>query len=450
MRITTLLIPALFLVPFTLPAQTPFPLQQYGHGGCGLGDYVPTFHTGGEFPVIGNSRFQVISRNLRGGMPGVFFFAMSPAMARWYDTRILVNLFDGVGLPRQAAGVIGRAGAGESLLPLPLLNDPALVGTHLHLQGFFFDTLFPFSLAYTQRLELQVRSQISPDITALYDRNIYQKHVTDASAGKAVWQANAVAGFTYVKTQQFTCGKQSHWMVIVKDNTYGIEFVLIPGGSYRMGDIQSLGVSNERPVHWVHIEPFLLARTEVTQGQWQAVMKTAPWQGQSYVWTGTNAPLYAANWLSWNDATAFCAKVGWRLPSEAEWEYACRAGTETDYHFGENVPPTNLGNYAWYVQNAYDANQRYPHQAATKLPNAFGLHDMHGNILEWCQDRWHANYGGALTDGSAWETGSSSDRMIRGGSWRDVARYCRSSIRLRLDPVFRGHDNGSRPARSLR
>jgi formylglycine-generating enzyme required for sulfatase activity len=212
-----------------------------------------------------------------------------------------------------------------------------------------------------------------------------------------------------------------------------------------MGDINNTGFSAERPVHWVHLEPFLLSRTEVTQGQFHAVMGTEPWKGEQNVQLG---PTYAANWIDWFGASAFCARLGMRLPSQSEWEYACRAGTTTCYHFGENYPPKSLGGYAWFLDNC--RTQMYPHQVGQKLPNAFGLYDMHGNVWEWCLDEWEEHYNQIPTNGTAWDTGVRGARVIRSGQWRDDARNCRSADHDWYHPGYRDARIGFRFARPLR
>ena len=451
MRFLLPLLLATLLLPTMIPAQTPFPLQQYGNGGCGAGAYVPTFHTGGEFPVIGNSNFQVISRNLRGRAPGIVWISGKPAKLPIIPgLTLLVDPTIGLGIPVQANGAYGVAGVGMARIALPAPNDTNLVGINLFLQGFFTDTRFPDSLAHTQGLHLDVRQSFPPLITDLYDRVKYQALFKGATAtqadglGRQIWTMNAVKGFTYLKTQQFTCGGQSHWMVIVKHAQTGVEFALIPGGSYRMGDIHNLGESYERPVHWVHLEPFLLARTEVTQGLFTQIMKISPWVSRQYVKIGPN---YAASYTNVDEASAFCAKLGCRLPTEAEWEYACRAGTTTAFHYGSNSP-ANLGKYAWYATNT--SNQQYPHQVAQKLPNAFGLFDMHGNVWEWCPDRLHNNYGCAPTNGLPWHGGASAKLVDRGGSWYDRGLDCRCAYRGRSVPSLRDRGLGLRPACSLR
>ncbi|MFM8477617.1 MAG: formylglycine-generating enzyme family protein, partial [Planctomycetaceae bacterium] len=176
-------------------------------------------------------------------------------------------------------------------------------------------------------------------------------------------------------------------------------------------------------------KPFYMGRTEVTQGQWKKVMGTEPWKGKSLVEEGDD---YPAVYISWDDAVAFCKKLSdkegrtYRLPTEAEWEYACRGGTKTAFSFGDDE--AELGKYAWFDGNAWDINEKYAHRTAQKLPNAFGLHDMHGNVWEWCSD-WYDDYASTpLTD----PRGPSSGvfRVLRGGSWYgepDLVRCARRS-----------------------
>jgi formylglycine-generating enzyme required for sulfatase activity len=153
--------------------------------------------------------------------------------------------------------------------------------------------------------------------------------------------------------------------------------------------------------------------------------------------------------VSWNDVQQFIAELNqktkqkYRLPSEAEWEYAARAGSATEWSYGNDV--SKLGNYAWYAQNSGLEAQA----VGKKLPNAFGLFDMHGNVREWTQDCWHETYAGAPTDGSAWTTGcSSNDRVIRGGSSISTPAGLRSAFRNWLAPNVRLNSNGFRLART--
>jgi len=223
-------------------------------------------------------------------------------------------------------------------------------------------------------------------------------------------------------------------------NGIGMEMKLIPAGKFQMGEVGSaVAVTLTRP--------FWLGKTEVTQGQWEQVMGTKPWPaGQA------DANLPATN-VNWTDVTDFCKKLTqrergngelaaneeYRLPTEAEWEYACRAGTTTKYSFGDDE--SKLGDFAWFSGNSGNA----VHKVGTKQANPWGLDDMHGNILEWCSD-W---YGGKLAGGAdpAGPVGG-SNRVFRGGGWWFNPVYCRSAYRNGIDPSTRSGDLGFRVARS--
>jgi formylglycine-generating enzyme required for sulfatase activity/WD40 repeat protein len=187
-------------------------------------------------------------------------------------------------------------------------------------------------------------------------------------------------------------------------------------------------------------KPFYLGAYEVTQKQFAEVMGIRPWQGKDEVREGSD---YPATGMSWNDAVEFCRKLSeqegeeYRLPTEAEWEYACRAGTTTIYSFGDDA--SQLGRYAWFKKNARDIGQNYAHRVGQKLPNPWGLYDMHGNVCEWCQD-WYAPDGSkALTDPMGPTQGKS--RQIRGDSFTNQAQVARSAKRYIFDlPVNRTTD----------
>ncbi|WP_321416946.1 formylglycine-generating enzyme family protein [uncultured Methanomethylovorans sp.] len=207
-------------------------------------------------------------------------------------------------------------------------------------------------------------------------------------------------------------------------NSIGMEFMLIPAGEFVMGS------SDTGLAHEVTIEnAYYLGKYEVTQEQWISIMGDNP----SHI-KGDNNPVES---VSWNDVQEFVkrlnAKEGtdkYRLPSEAEWEYACRAGTTTRYSFGD--ADSKLGEYAWYLDNSESTT----HPVGQKKPNPWGLYDMYGNVWEWVQDRWHDSYESATTDGSAWEDGSSSFRVLRGGCWSVNAGYCQSAYRNSDDPDY--------------
>jgi len=227
-------------------------------------------------------------------------------------------------------------------------------------------------------------------------------------------------------------------------------FVWIDSGTFTMGTtkeqeqlLRSQGLwhnlfENERPVHPVTIsQGFYLGKYEITQAQWESVMGTTPWSGQSYVQAN---PTHPAGYISWNDVQAFIHALNeaagdslYRLPTEAEWEYACRAGTTTRWSFGDDE--SQLGEYAWYYDNAWDVGERYAHAVGAKVPNAWGLYDMHGNVWEWCQD----GYGDYTSDRQVDPMGptTGSTRVGRGGAFGGYARYVRSAYRNRYAPSIR-------------
>ncbi|MGM0488128.1 MAG: formylglycine-generating enzyme family protein [Planctomycetota bacterium] len=224
-------------------------------------------------------------------------------------------------------------------------------------------------------------------------------------------------------------------------NSIGMALKLIPAGEFMMGSPEDEEDRNEDegPQHRVRItQPFYLGETEVTQGQWEAVMESQPWDGERYAEEGSD---YAASWISWEDAVAFCERLSekegrtYRLPTEAEWEYACRAGTDTAYSFGDD--PSELGEYAWFVDNAMNVGEQYAHEVGRKRANYFGLYDMHGNVWEWCADWYDSDYyGDSPTEDPSGPT-SGSDRVYRGGGWAFAAWRCRSSYRFGLFPASR-------------
>jgi formylglycine-generating enzyme required for sulfatase activity len=214
-----------------------------------------------------------------------------------------------------------------------------------------------------------------------------------------------------------------------------MEFVLIPAGKFMMGshsDEQGR-FDSEGPAHKVIIKiPFYMSKYKVSQKQWVKVMGINPSHFKS---ANYNRPVEN---VLWDNVQDFITKLNekestykYRLPSESEWEYACRAGTTTRYSFGDDE--SKLGDYAWYDGNS--GNQTHP--VGLKKPNPWGLHDMHGNVWEWCQDKWHDNYDGAPCDGSAWESGSSSNRVCRGSNMSDFSRFCRSASRSVNEHDFR-------------
>jgi len=164
---------------------------------------------------------------------------------------------------------------------------------------------------------------------------------------------------------------------------------------------------------------------QVTQGQWKSVMATEPWSGQSVVDDNVKC---AATYISWEDAIEFCKKLStregrtYRLPTEAEWEYACRAGTTAAYSFGHI---DNIRVFAWFSENAGRIGAKYAHEVGLLRPNDWGLCDMHGNVWEWCQDWMTTDYYAASPEDNPGGPSSGSGRVCRGGSWDDPAVFCR-------------------------
>ena len=239
---------------------------------------------------------------------------------------------------------------------------------------------------------------------------------------------------------------------VFKDCDECPEMVVIPAGSFMMGSPPDpeqdpfsnakpvkVGEDNEKPQHRVNIQSFAIGKYEVTQEQWFAVMGNNPSSNK-----GRTLPVEN---VSWNDAQLFVQKLSqktgkkYRLPSEAEWEYAARGGSTTTYPWGNSDAELHV--YAWFSAIANATNP-----VGLKKPNQFGLYDMMGNVWEWTQDCWNPGYSGAPTDGSAWTGGDCSLRVLRGGSWSYVPRVLRTASRGRNSTAIRYVDLGFRVART--
>jgi len=231
------------------------------------------------------------------------------------------------------------------------------------------------------------------------------------------------------------CGSRQDTEVFT--NALGMKFVLIPAGSFMMGSpISEKTVGRgEVPQHRVEIsKPFFLQTREVTQSQWKAVMGTEPWKGKKEV--KANCPSCPAVYISYLDIQEFIKRLNqkeetarYRLPTEAEWEYACRAGSETAYSFGDD--PKQLDKYAWHAGNAYAKGEAYAHAVERKRPNAWGLYDMHGNVWEWCSD-WYGEeyYLHSPARDPKGPPSSKFGRVLRGGSFSFYPPALRSATRI--------------------
>ncbi|ERN41362.1 hypothetical protein KR51_00019290 [Rubidibacter lacunae KORDI 51-2] len=262
-------------------------------------------------------------------------------------------------------------------------------------------------------------------------------------------------------------------------NGLGLEMMLVSGGEFWMGSPEeepgrSMG---EGPQHEVQVRAFLLGRYPVTQSQWRFVVERVPQiavklDSNPSGFEGKDRPVEKVKWY---EAIEFCARLSqlmgvvYRLPSEAEWEYACRAGTTTPFHFGKTIS-SDVANYdATKVYGQGEVGKRQGETTSVgyfDAANNFGLSDMHGNVWEWCADPWHKNYQGAPGSGHVWDgkldsgvyeiiesslselLADNRKRVTRGGSWFTPPRYCRSAFRTRIVPDFGFDYQGFRVARS--
>ncbi|MBO1071946.1 MAG: formylglycine-generating enzyme family protein [Dolichospermum sp. DEX189] len=230
--------------------------------------------------------------------------------------------------------------------------------------------------------------------------------------------------------------------------------VAIPGGTFIMGSPpeELEHQEDESPQHSVTVQPFFMGKYQVTQAQWRFVAHLpqvnkelnpdpSNFKGDGSTSLTNHRPVEE---VSWEDAVEFCDRLSqytgrtYRLPSEAEWEYACRAGTTTPFHFGKTIT-TDLvnynGNYT-YGQGSKGVYRKETTEVGSfGVANNFGLYDMHGNVWEWCQDDWHSDYECAPIDGSAWLNNEedNNDKLLRGGSWYSYPEYCRSAYRNHND-----------------
>jgi formylglycine-generating enzyme required for sulfatase activity len=274
--------------------------------------------------------------------------------------------------------------------------------------------------------------------------------------------------------RRIVTSRQAHrgqYFIEPLNETVYLDMMLIPGGIFQMGQtdtekaelIRLIGEDDyqtyyvrELPRHEVAVQLFFMGKYSITQAQWRAVAAYEPigkeLNSDPSEFKGDSRPVEQVNW---DDATEFCqrlsAKTGrkYRLPSEAEWEYACRAGTMTPFHFGETLND-DLANYCAedeeidgtlykgvYGRGILGKYRKETTEVGQFPPNQFGLYDMHGNVWEWCEDDWHSSYVGAPSDASAWVDSDRTDtyRLLRGGSWSFNPGFCRSA-----DRYFNGRD----------
>jgi formylglycine-generating enzyme required for sulfatase activity len=246
--------------------------------------------------------------------------------------------------------------------------------------------------------------------------------------------------------------KSARYFVEDLGNNVSLEMVYIPGGTFWMGtedeQIERLNkkyqvdwFNNEKPIHKVALEPFFVSKYPITQEQWYAVAALPRVKRELKLdpsnFSGNNRPVEQ---VSWFDAEEFCKRLSkktgkdYSLPSEARWEYACRAGTTAPFYFGETLTG-ELANYdatKTYAEETKKVFRQETTEVGQFSPNGFGLYDLHGNVWEWCEDDWHKNYQGALDNGKAWIDNDSTSqklKVIRGACWSSDPRVCRSAYR---------------------
>jgi formylglycine-generating enzyme required for sulfatase activity len=212
-----------------------------------------------------------------------------------------------------------------------------------------------------------------------------------------------------------------------------LDMIVIPSGSFQMGSRHNEGNPDEHPQHFVTIKSFMMGKFLITQGQWKAVLQKLP----PCRFKGEDLPVER---VSWEDAQKFCKQLSkkmgrnYHLPSETQWEYACRAGTTTPFSFGETLT-TDIANFNGEHIFKDEPRGIYFHSTSEGgkfPPNAFGLYDMHGNLMEWCADNWLDDYRMSLRDGSDYQMIDNPYRVARGGSWHEPANLCRSAARIRF------------------
>lgn len=260
------------------------------------------------------------------------------------------------------------------------------------------------------------------------------------------------------KADQFNSNnRKSEQIVDELTNEIGMSFVLISPGNFEMGgrtspeecerifNYDARHFRDEYPRHPVELSrPFYLGKTEVTQRQWLNVMNTQPWNGNGNVNQGDD---YPATYVSWEAAAEFCKRLSrqdgasYRLPSEAEWEYACRAGTDTMFSFGNDI--SSLSEHAWWAGNTSAAGEPFAHLVGGLRPNRWGLYDMHGNVYEWCNDWYRSDYYSYSPAVDPIGPTSGPAHVYRGGTWNGPERYSRSAYRYYLDPQYFGDATAS-------
>ncbi|AFZ36303.1 serine/threonine protein kinase [Stanieria cyanosphaera PCC 7437] len=347
---------------------------------------------------------------------------------RYELSRVLDKLVEGA-TKRRFQSVEEVLHALDHQAPLPGIRQVASASSHR--------AYHQASIAKTQPTPLSVHK---------LDLKIFQFNFVTIALDQSI----VVAKKPKLQTRHFRGKAKYITLKLSQDIT--MDLVGIPGGQFLMGSPENEPErgNDESPQHSVNIRPFLLGKYLVTQAQWQAVMKKNPAR-----FIHPNRPVEK---VSWYDCLEFCQKLSnligreFRLPTESEWEYACRGKTNTPFHFGTTIT-TDLANYNGEYSYEIEIQGKYRHETTevgSFSSNSFGLYDMHGNLAEWCFDSWHPSYDNASIDGSAWTSNQEKDnRILRGGSWLHLPGCCRSSHRLSAAPNIKSDAFGFRIAASV-
>lgn len=264
-------------------------------------------------------------------------------------------------------------------------------------------------------------------LSILVDLRAWDTATSDARRAAAQDVAAREPDFTLLRLETFSCGGQTHEVAIYSHAKTGLEFVLVPGGTFLMGSPENeQGRQPDETRHPVTLtQPFLIARTPCTQAAYEKIIGTNPSN-----WRGPTLPV---EHVSWVDANVFCGRAGLELPSEAQWEHACRSG----------AADAGLDSVAWFGANSGDQT----HSVAQKKPNAFGIFDMQGNVWQWCAD-WYGDY---PRDAATNPRGPSNGarRVSRGACWANSADYARSAVRCNDSPYLQADGVGLRPAKTV-
>ncbi|WP_372365860.1 SUMF1/EgtB/PvdO family nonheme iron enzyme [Candidatus Uabimicrobium sp. HlEnr_7] len=280
--------------------------------------------------------------------------------------------------------------------------------------------------------ENSISSDVEREIQKIKDR-LANKDETDEQPSIKLPNKTGksdIIGFNFIGKKTYSCEEKTNTVKEYVHEDTGIEFVLVPGGTFKMGS--SYGQESEKPIHKVTIDSFLISKYEITQLIWQKIM-----QGNPSYFKDKHKPIER---ISWSDAQKFCEKNNLRLPTEAEWEYAYRAGTTSSYYWGTQ----DANEYAWF----WDNSSRTTHRVGLKKPNAFGLFDMSGNVMEWCSDIYEEYTSADVVNPKGAEKGF--DRIMRGGSWYSDVKECRSAYRMHKPARHFKFNVGFRVCKSLK